>query len=491
MNLENRKQAIRQAHEALHAQPAQSGGRMTVLERMQRLFDEGTFIETNAFITQTGNILAESERLPEGVVTGYGAVDGRLVFAFAQDYSRDQGAIGLAGANKIAALYRTALQNGAPVVGMFDSDGAKLQEGTNALAAYGILFKAAADAKFKIPRISVVSGTCSGANAVLAAEADIVITAGENAAFSLASVSALQSLGASAETGTGIYAAQSGLAAAAAATEAESLLNARALLSYLPSNKKDKVPAAPCSDPAERAVAETAGAADGPYDMKTLVAQIADNGVFHELYSDFASDIVTGFAFINGASCGIVATNPVVNNSRITAAGAKKAGEFVDLCSAFSLPVLTLVDSVGYCGESELQNAAAAKEVARLAASYAKASPPMVTVITGKATGSVFSVLGSKALGADLVLALPSAQIEVMDTDAAVNFLWNGALAEADDAEEAREELKNKWEQEMSTPLNAAKNGHVDFICEEKELRARIASALSMLAMKRHFWDFS
>lgn len=489
MNLEKRKDRIEKELAGLHTNRAGKDGRLAVIERMNLLFDRGSFIETDAFISESANFLNGEKASIEGVVTGYGAVEGRLVFVFSQDYSRNKGALGLEGARKIARLYDMALENGAPVIGVYDSDGAKLQEGTNALAAYGIVLNAVAKAEGKIPRISLIAGNCTGANAISALQSDFQITASVNALLSLSPPSVLEAAGEK----ESIKATENRafpLVSLKGETEEEGLKLARKLLSYLPSNKKNRPPLIPNNDPAERQMGDILGLAENFYDMRALLAELVDKNSLFELNSDFGKDFIIGLALINGGACGIIASNPLENEGRITAEGAEKAAGFIRLCNAFSLPAISLVDSAGYAPSSELKKPDMARQIADLTSAYASASTPLITVIVGRAIGSVFSVLGSKMLGADLVLALPSAQIAVMETESAINFLWNDKLAEADDAKSVREDLKTRWEQEISGPLNAAENGHIDFICNEKDLRARIASGLSMLSMKQNFKDF-
>lgn len=483
MNIQKRKEFIQAECDKLRTTVSLKGGRLSVQDKLAAFFDENTFVESGAFVSENTSFSGAAERGAEGVVTGYGAVNGRLVFCCVQDYSRDCGALSLAGAGKIAAAYEAAARNGAPIVTVYDSDGAKLTDGVNAVAAFGKVLKAAADVKGIVPQIAVVTGVCSGGMAAVAENADVVVMGGKNARLSLSPASVLKTAGADEDTAGGDYAKKAGLASLACETEEEAFQQVKNILDYLPSNcEQGEVGVATGDDP-NRAVA---GLEDmvlsESYSGAQLVAQLADDGKFIELSDSFGEEFSVGFASIDGFACGILAGNPQ-QGSQITSAGAKKCADFIRLCDSFALPVVTLCDCDGYSAEDEVKHPELMRSLAELSMAYAQTESPMITAIVGRLTGSAFGVLGSKAVGADMVFALPTAVISPMSAESAVEFMLNDKLAQG----LSKEELLEKWETEISSPIYAAKEGYVDYICQPHELRARLAAALNMLGMKAAF----
>ncbi len=481
MELQKRKETVEKTLCALHNDENElKDGRLSVSEKMRLLFDSQSFAETNALISSSADILSDKEKCLEGVLTGYGAVEGRLCYAYAQDYSRMSGALGLMGAKKIAEAYKNALKNGAPMIAVFDCDGVKLNEGVNVLAAFSVVLDAVANAKGKIPLISVITGVCSGINAVIAMQSDFIISAGEKCELSISPLSVVK------QASGGNFSANEykKLFSLDCASEQEAFLNVRALLSYLPSNKKDDCPVITGDDP-ERVTPEIEELVCSSYDMRSLLKILADGGKFLELNEKNSCEMITAICSVGTFSCGIVATNPAVNEGRLTAEGCEKASSFIDFCSRFNLPLLSVGDCAGYDASAEAAQPCAINSYAKLSQSFACFKAPFVSLISGKMSGSVFSFFGSKFLGADMVFALKNAEIELMPSDSAVQFMFGERLKT-----ETAEELKTKWEQEISTPLEAASCGLIDFICEYSELRARIASAFSMLAQKKKFADF-
>ncbi|MBR1811703.1 MAG: hypothetical protein IJ766_08700 [Clostridia bacterium] len=477
MNINARKACIKFETDKLRSDPASLGGRLSVQEKIAAFFDDATFVETQRFVGANMSFAVDGDAHPEGIVTGYGAVNGRLVFFCAQDYARDSGALSSAGAAKIADLYAMAVKNSAPVVTVYDCDGAKLADGVHAVAAFGKILKTAADAKGVIPQIAVVTGVCSGGMAVAAQSADIVLMGGEHASLSLSPVSVLGNSGAVAD------APQNGLVAASFATEAEAFAKARELLDYLPSNDTQGEVGIETADSPQRDTAaieslvlsETYAGAD-------LVRILADDARFCELWAGYGDCFSVGFTSVNGYACGVVAGNPA-GGTTLTADGAMKAAKFIRLCDSFGIPVITVCDCDGYSAADEVAHPVLAGSVSALAMAYAGAEIPLITVIAGKLTGSAFSFLGSKAVGADMVFALPTAVISPLPVASAVEFMLNDKLAQG----RTKEELIETWENEFSSPVYAAKAGYVDYICEAAELRARIAAALNMLGMKAAF----
>ncbi len=431
-------------------------------EQIALLFDAGTFVETGAYMKRANGELT-------GVVCGYGAIGGKLVYAFAQDSDRQKGAFDAVQANKIAALYAMAMKNGAPVVGMFNSAGAVLCDGASAMAAYGKLLKVVSDASGVIPQIAVITGTCAGMAATVAAMFDVLVTVKEksqlyvNAPFLIGK-----------EVGTASAVAENGLASVEAESEADAFATVARLVAWLPSNNAEGVVAEDITDDINRAVA-----VDGK-SGKALVGLLADMGEVVELGSAYAPEMMTALCRFGGVTCGVVASNAEVNGGAITVDGAKKAARMVAFCNTLSVPVITLVDSVGVSVDKNAENAPFAAQLGKLAMAYASADTAKITVVTGKAYGAAFTLMGSKALGADMVYALPEAQISVMAPASAVAFLWNDRIT----PEVSRSELEEKWVRENAAPAAAAADGALDDVVEANELRQRICSAVYMLMMK-------
>lgn len=419
------------------------------------LFDEGTFLETGTYTRNAGD-----DRNFEGVITGCGAVNGRLVFAYIQDYSNGRGAFTHAGAKKITELYRKAIKAGAPVVGVFDSAGARIGEGISALSGIGAVMAQAVAAKKVIPQIAVVSGACGGGMAAVAALADLIIADSRRGELYVLPESGDKD--------------RRGVVRAALYAEGTDGLAAktRELLAYLPENSSEgtvyTVAPEDINVPTEGVEELVSG------DVRELISAIADSRDFFELAADYAEEMVCGFAAVNGKIVGVVADQPTVNGGALTARAAKKAAGFVDFLGRFGIPVLTLVNSTGFGGE---RCGCYADALAGLAGAYAGCRSTKVTVITGAAYGSAFTLLGSKELGADMVFALDSAVISVMTPETAVEFVWDDRLKASADPMQARQQLKSEWIETVASPLSAARQGDVDDVIAFTELKQRVAAA--------------
>ena len=390
---------------------------------------------------------------------GYGA----WTFSDEQIEMMKERSVSEAHARKICEIYRLAMENGAPVVGIFDSAGAYIPDGVRVMAGYGKIMKAVSSASGIIPQIAIAAGNVSGAAAVICGMFDIVIKA-DDASLSVNPAFNTDARGM----------ADMGVTAAKTADVASAISSARETLAYLPSNNCEGTPEEISADNVNRAVSI---ASDDAYE---IIKAFADNGKFVELYADYAPETVGGFVSVGGVSVGVVATNKAVNGGRLTAASVRKAARLVSLFDSFNIPTVTLVDSVGIDTSVASEASPFAAELAKLAGAYASATAPMITVITGEAYGSVFTVLGSKALGADIVYALDSAKIAAMNASSAVAFLMNGQIT----AEVSREDLERQWNESVATPVEAAASGEIDDIIASDELRIRIAAAVSMLMAK-------
>lgn len=414
-------------------------------EKIASLFDAGTFVEIGAYIKRSG----DSEAY-DGVICGYGSVSGKLCFAFVQDSDRTRGAFDEAGARKIEMLYDMAIKNGAPVVGVFDSAGAVVLDGSAALSAYGRFISCVSKASGIVPQIALYDGLCTGMALTVANMFDLSVKVCDKAELYLTATAKDKDV----------------LCAIDAKDEAEAFAAVRNLVEILPQNNKDDA-SVMSGDDAARAVAVS-----GLTGVE-LVKSLADNGAFTEIYAK-ESGIVTGFAFFGGTLCGVVASNNACDAGKIGFLGAKKAADLISFCDRFGIAILTLVDSEGLC------DCACPKCVARLAMAYSTATVAKVTAVVGNAYGAGFTLLGSKSLGADLEIALDNAVISVMSPESAVAFIMNDQIT----AEKSRADVEAEWCEKYASATLAAEKGDVDDIVDEETLRARICSALYMLSSK-------
>lgn len=449
--------------------------------RLASLFDEGTFVEIGKFVkrrtTEFDNVDGNEF---EGVITGYGAVDGRLVFAYAQDFSRMKGAMGEAHAKKIVSLYDLAIKNGAPIVGFLDSAGAKVLEGVAALSGYGAILKTASKASGIIPQIAVVCGLCTGSMAAVASMCDIVIGTRNcklyvNPPF----------ITGGKDAGSAEAAAKNGVINILAEDASDAVAKTKALLLFLPSNNNEGTVYALPTDDATRSSADVESIiSNAGYDVRDVINVLIDNANFVELSKEYAQEIVCGLGLINGITSMIVATNPKVNGGRLTPGAARKAAKYVTFADSFNIPLLTLVDTEGFDASYENEKAPYSNDLAKLAFAYASSTNAKVTVTLGASYGAAFTLLGSKALGADLAYALESAKISIMPISTAVEFAWGDEIMKASDPNAKRAELETEWANTMASPVEAARNGDIDDVLLCDELRAKIASALEMLSSK-------
>ena len=436
-----------------------------VRRQLAMLFDQSTFVETGAFVKRASSDFLATERSNEfeGVVCGYGAIDGKLCYAFAEDVSRMCGAIDARHAKKITDLYKLAISNGAPVIGIFNSNGTDIFEGTAALAAYGKIMSYATKASGVIPQIAYITGKCIGTSAAIASMFDIIVK-DENATCYVTS-----------PVLTGCEGAQDGMFSFVGVSE-QCTAYIRSLISFLPSNASVGIQSAEvCTDNLNRKLGNLDFAGEG----LSAVSVIADNGLFYELGHDYAPEASTVLTSIGGIKCGIVASSFSVNEGRINTASARKIARFVSLCDSFSIPLITLADSYGLAIDAENESLFA-PELAKLAFAYAQASCPKITVIMKHAIGAGFVLLGSKSLGADIVYAVDDSEIGALNAESGVAFAWDKYITE----DKTRDDLIMEWKSTVSSPVNAASSGEIDDIISVNELRARICSALFMLCAK-------
>ena len=428
------------------------------IARITAILDPGSFAEVGAYVGKNpdGTDLT-------GIVCGYGSIAGRLVYVFSQDPDRKLGAMDSLQAAKIERLYQMALSNGAPVIGIFDSVGAPVEDGAQALAAYGRVMRCVTRASGVIPQIACIAGVCAGMSATIAAMFDFTVMINGKSRYYVTSPFVLEDEVASDEIG---------IASLVAENDADAAEKVRALLAMIPSNNADGTETVQSMDDLNRTVALTQG--------KDLITAIADDGRFLALQEAYGREMIIGFASIGYYVCGIIANDPTVEQGAISPDGARKAARFLSFCDCFDIPVLTLVDSIGVAKTVAAERDPAASALARLAQAYATSRNAKVTVVSGKAYGAALTLMGSHSVGADTVLAVEEACISTMSPESAVAFLWNDRIT----PEVSRASLEEKWRTEQAAPTVAAAQGVVDDIVPATELRARICAAFYMLARK-------
>lgn len=428
-------------------------------EKLESIFDAGTFVELGAYTKRHG-----SQTEFEGVVCGYGSVNGRLAFAFVQDSGRTKGAFGERHARKIIDTYSLAIKNGAPIIGVFDSAGAVVYDGASALAAYGRVMKCISSASGVIPQIAVVDGICGGSSAVLASMFDIVVAIKDKSRFYVNPPFT---------TGADVKSDETGIASVLAEDGAQAYACVKQLIGLLPQNNADT-----CLTDALDDLNRTLSFDPESYKADELVRLIADGSAFVRLYENYTDNFVLGLASVGGVVTGVVASDPE-KGGVLDIKSARAIAKLVSFCDGFGIPVLTLVDSCGLDVSAEAEQSAYASELARLAYAYSTSDNAKVTVVVGKAYGAAFTLLGAKSTGADMVYALPTAAISVLSPEASVAFVWNDKVGER-----SREEVEAEWKEKCASAADAAERGEVDDIIEPAELRKRICAALMMLSTK-------
>lgn len=437
--------------------------------RILALFDMGTFAETGAYIVRSEPGEDPSEMF-SGVITGYGAVNGRLVYAFVQDSARMRGAFDSTSAGKIAELIRLAARNGAPVVGIFDSCGASIYEGARVLAAYGEVMRQINAVKGTIPLIALIPGVCGGGMAAFASTFDFILTVSGQSDFY---VSSPFISGEAPSDGTSV-------ADIAVADEDELYPRTRELLSYLPSNCNEgaRMSDAPVFD---RDI-PTEYLAPKEYDARKIVACLSDGDRFISLGSGSVPELVSGLAYVGGIACGVLANDPHEHSGMMTARACRRAARLVRFCDSFGLPLIALANTAGACPD-EADSAGYAEAVAGLYTALTISENAKISVVTGGAYGMGFTLMASKSVGADIAFALPDSCISPMSPEASVAFAWNDRICD-NDVTVTREQLEAEWRERLASPCDAALCGQIDDIIPADELRLRVVSAVRMLAAK-------
>ena len=462
---------------------AKANGKMSARERIGELFDEGSFIETGALMRKhTESVEEAAQASSEGVVTGYGTVNGRLTFVYAQDPAILNGAVSQMHAAKIIKVMELAAKAGAPLVGIVYCGGGLLEEGIGLLDSYGAILAKAMEIKNAVPHITLVAGYCPGISAIVSQISDFVVMSEKDGKLYM---QAGQTFGiVSEEYGSAKQASSLGLADLTAPDDLQAIAQVKTLLDYLPDNVLSDPPETACDDDLNRTSEKLDQLLlEEVYDACEAVKEIGDNRTFLELKNGYAPGVVTGLIRINGRTVGVVASQPKENEGRLTVEALKKTADFVSLCDGLNIPVITLVNTPGYCfGPEDTKKIIDA--AADCMAVYQNASVPKITVVAGKAYGSAYLVMGSSQLGADLTFALPGAEISVINPKGGADIFFASQIAGAKDPYTGRQKAEEKFKEVYSNPYVAAAKGMVDDVVEPNSLRPILASGLEMLYAK-------
>src|SRR5262252_7420147 len=496
----------RRRHEAVHAGAARqverqhAKGKMTARERIDALLDPGSFAEFDELARHraTDFGMAASRPYGDGVVTGYGTIDGRPVAVFSQDFTVSGGSLGEVFGEKIVKVMDYALKTGCPVIGINDSGGARIQEGVVALGLYGEIFYRNVISSGVIPQISLIMGPCAGGAVYSPAITDFTLMVEGTSHMFITGPDVIKTVTGEEVSfedlgGAHAHNVKSGVAHYQAKDEDDCLEFARELLSYLPSNNLDDPPPLPAAEPGSLEVTDADAALDSlipdspnqPYDAHAVIASVLDDREFLEIHALFAPNICVGFGRVEGATVGVVANQPMHLAGCLDIDASEKAARFVRTCDAFNIPVLTFVDVPGFLPGAGQEWGGIIRRGAKLIYAYAEATVPKITVIMRKAYGGAYDVMGSKHLGGDINLAWPTAQIAVMGAQGAVNILYRRELAAAADPEELRAQRVAEYEDTLANPYIAAERGYVDTVIRPAETRSQVIRALRALRTKR------
>ncbi len=473
-------------------------GKKTARERVLELLDEGSFVELDELARHRSTAFGMETNRPygDGVVTGYGTIDGRQVCVFAQDFTVFGGSLGQVFGEKIVKVMDLAMKTGCPIIGINDSGGARIQEGVVSLGLYGEIFRRNVHASGVIPQISLIMGPCAGGAVYSPAVTDFTVMVDQTSHMFITGPDVIKTV-----TGEDVsmedlggarsHNTKSGNAHYMGHDESDAIDYVKALISYLPQNNLDEAPS--YDEPADLEISEVDRALDAlipdspnqPYDMHTVIESVLDDEEFLEVQAMFAPNIVIGFGRVEGRPVGVVANQPMQFAGTLDIDASEKAARFVRTCDAFNVPVLTFVDVPGFLPGTDQEWNGIIRRGAKLIYAYAEATVPLITVITRKAYGGAYDVMGSKHLGADMNVAWPTAQIAVMGAQGAVNILYRNDLKDAADPEARRAELVTEYEDHLANPYLAAERGYIDAVIRPHETRTEIVRALRLLRSKR------
>ena len=481
------EERIKKQHEA---------GKKTARERIQMLMDPNSFVEVDAFV-ETRSIefdMPKKKALGDGVVTGYGTVNGRLVFVASQDFTVIGGSLGEMHAKKITKVMDMAMKMGAPFISINDSGGARIEEGIDALSGFGEIFYRNTIASGVIPQISVIMGPCAGGAVYSPAITDFIFMVEKTSQMFITGPQVIKAVTGEDVTfeelgGAEAHNTLSGVAHFKSATEEECIRDIKRLLSFIPDNNLSDSELVNSNDDLNRVIAELntiiPDDANKPYDMKQIITSVVDNSDFLEVQASYARNIIIGFGRINGRTVGIIANQPQVNAGVLDVNSSDKAARFVRFCDAFNIPIVTFTDVPGYLPGVEQEHNGIIRHGAKLLYAFSEATVPKINVIVRKAYGGAYIAMNSKHLGADMVFAWPTAEIAVMGPDGAANIIFKKDIGQADDPVKFRAEKIQEYRDKFSNPYIAAARGYVDDVIEPARTRIHLAAALEMLTSKR------
>ena len=470
-------------------------GKLTARERLDILLDEGSFQELGMFVRHQSHDFGLEENRPygDGVVTGFGTIHGRLVYVFSQDFTVFGGSLGQAHAQKIVKVMKLAMENGAPVIGLNDSGGARIQEGVVSLGGYADIFLLNTLASGVIPQISAIMGPCAGGAVYSPAITDFVFMVKKTSYMFVTGPNVVKTVTQEDVTseelgGADTHASKSGVAHLACANDADCLLKIRDLLHYIPQNCEDPPPFIPTTDPADRAdealdtlVPENP---NRPYDMREAIQRIVDDGKFFEIHTDYAPNIIVGFAHLGGRSVGVVANNPAVLAGVLDLNTSIKGARFVRFCDAFNIPLIVFEDVPGFLPGTDQEWRGIIRHGAKLLYAFCEATVPKITVITRKAYGGAYDVMNSKHIRGDLNFAWPTAEIAVMGSKGAVEIIYRKQIAGADDPEAMMATFTDEYRDKFANPYVAAEWGYIDDVIPPRHTRQSLIRGLEMLKNK-------
>ena len=495
-DLQYRKSIIEQGGGTEKVKKQHEAGKLTARERINLLMDEGSFVEIDAFVKHRGTDfdMPDTKAPGEGVVTGYGTVEGRLVFIYAQDFTVIGGSLGEMHAKKICKVQDMALEMGAPIVGMNDSGGARIQEGIDALGGFGEIFYRNTIASGVIPQISVIMGPCAGGAVYSPAITDFVFMVEETSQMFITGPSVIKAATGEDVTfqelgGAKPHSTKSGVAHFSAKNDEQCLQKVKELLSYLPSNNLEDLAISECRDDLNRLSSRLTeiipDSSNKAYDMKEVITEVVDNGEVLEVQPEFAKNIVVAFAKMNGRTIGIIANQPKVLAGSLDVDSSDKAARFIRFCDSFNIPIITFVDVPGFLPGVSQEHTGIIRHGAKLLYAYCEATVPKITIITRKAYGGAYIGMSSKHMGTDVVLAWPTAEIAVMGPEGAANIIFRKEISQADDPITTRNQKITDYKEKFANPYIAGARGYIDDVIEPDSTRPRIISALEMLSSKR------
>jgi acetyl-CoA carboxylase carboxyltransferase component len=489
--LTNRRSQIEQGGGSAVIDKIHADGKLSARERIGLLLDTNTFVEVGAFVKQraTDFNLSVKEAPADGVVTGYGAINGKLVYVYSQDATVIGGALGEMHAKKIVSIYDMALKVGAPIIALIDTAGLRLQEATDALEGFGALFLKQSMASGVTPQVTAILGNCGGGAAVIPSLSDFTFMTSKNTKLFVNSPNALDDKGANFEkyASAAFHAENTGIVDFIYETEVECLSAMRSLVDLLPSNNLEETPLFDTTDDVNRTTSELglmANIIDQGVNAKSLIASIADDNVVTEVKGTYANEVVTALVKMNGSTVGIIANNTVGNDGKLTSAGCKKMVSFIKICDAFNIPLITITDVAGFAASVAEEKAGLSKAIAKLTYSFASATVPKINLIVNRAYGTAYVAQNSKHIGADFVFAWPTATISVMDATSAVKIMYAEEIEASKVADEVIAAKTDEYNAMQASPYTAASRGYIDDVIDPSSTRKRLIAALEMLFTK-------